>query len=371
MYLFPKQRNMTISGSTNNSNHQPLSCLTIDVEDWYHILNSPVTPSIECWSSLESRVERNLEELLTLLDSCSVKATFFWLGWMAEHHKHLVRKCQDAGHEIASHGYGHVLAYKVGKKAFQQDITITKDILEDITGEPVRGFRAAGFGITEKTPWAFDVIKKSGYQYDSSIFPAPRGHGGMPDSPLGLYFIETRNGHLLEIPMSIVSIFHHRTTFFGGGYLRLANIPLIKWGIDKLQSANQPLIVYVHPREIDPGHPHLPLTLLRRFKCYVKMKSTLPKLKWLCTNYSFCTMLEMVENYVRSFYLESKMIPVVHFRGIHTSEPSSSLERLSNPANSKAFRGRLLLVEKAMANFLNTSGLAHSKQSMNKVTGKP
>jgi len=346
---------MTISGSTNNSKHKLLSCLTIDVEDWFHILNSPVTPSIECWPNLESRVEKNIDKLLELLDSFSVKVTFFWLGWLAERHKDLVRKCNNAGHEIASHGYAHILAYKAGEKAFKYDIIRAKVILEDIIGEPVRGFRAPGFGITKNTPWAFDVIAKSGYQYDSSVFPASRGHGGMPDSPLGLYFIETRNGHLLEIPMSIVSIFHHRTSLFGGGYLRLANKLMIKWGIDKLQSANQPLIVYVHPREIDPGHPHLPLTLLRRFKCYVNLKSTLPKLKWLCTNYSFCTMLEMVENYVRSFYLESKMLPIVHFRNVHTGEPSPALEEHLHPVNREACRNKLLVLEKSMASFLNTS----------------
>lgn len=343
-----------MSALKNQLNGKLLSCLTIDVEDWFHILDSPAVPSIERWSSLESRIERNLEEMLTLLDSFSVKVTLFWLGWVAERHKGLVRKCQNAGHEIASHGYGHVLAYEVGADAFRRDITRAKIILEDITGEPVRGFRAPGFGITKKVAWAFDVIKDSGYQYDSSVFPASRGHGGMSASLLGLYFIATASGHLLEIPMSVVEIFGRRASLFGGGYLRLANKQMIKWGINKLQAAGQPLIVYVHPREIDPDHPRLPLTLLRQFKCYVNLKSALPKLKWLCKNYSSCTMLEMVENYVRSFYLESKTIPVVRLRGGKAaSEPSPTREGQTAPANREAFRSRLLLVEKAMADFLS------------------
>jgi len=312
----------------SHPNGKLLSCLTVDVEDWFHMLDSPAVPGIECWSSLESRVERNLDKLLALLDSHSVKVTFFWLGWVAERNRSLVRRCRDAGHEIASHGYAHVLAYEVGEKTFRQDITRAKVILEEIIGEPVRGFRAPGFGITKKTPWAFDVIDESGYQYDSSVFPASREHGGISDSPLGLYFIETRNGHLLEIPMSIVKIFGRRTSLFGGGYMRLANKLIIKWGIEKLRASEQPLIVYVHPREVDPDHPRLPLTLLRQFKCYVNLKSTLPKLKWLCTDYSFRTMLEMVENYVRSFYLESKTIPVIRLRTtLATSDLSSPLRK--------------------------------------------
>ena len=338
----------------NQSNSKLLSCLTVDVEDWFHILDSPTVPGIKHWPSLESRIERNLKELLAVLDNFSVKVTFFWLGWLAERHKDLVCMCRDAGHEIASHGYAHVLAYQVGPNAFRDDITRAKNILENIIGDQIRGFRAPGFSITEKAPWAFEVIKELGYQYDSSVFPAPRGHGGIVNSPLEPYFIETLSGHLLEIPMSIIEIFGRRTSLFGGGYLRLANKLMIKWGIDKLQTAGRPLIIYIHPREIDPAHPHLPLSLLKQFKCYVNLSSTLPKLKWLCKNYSMLTMLEMVENYIRSFYLGRRMIPVVHLQN------NEATDRLLPETDHEMFRRKLLLVERAMANFLGPSSPASS-----------
>jgi len=329
------------------------SCLTIDVEDWFHILDSPATPSITRWPSLESRIERNLDILLAMLDSFSVKVTFFWLGWLAERHPSLVRVCHDAGHEIASHGYAHVLAYEVGPPAFQQDITRARLLLEDMTGEPIRGFRAPGFGVTSKAPWAFDVIKEAGYQYDSSVFPASRAHGGIPGSLLGLHFVETRNGHLLEIPMSIVELFGRRTSLFGGGYMRLASKRLIKWGINRLQAAQQPLIIYVHPREIDPEQPRLPLGPLRRFKYYVNVNSTLPKLKWLCESYRFYTLLEMVEDYIRSFYLQSRTIPVMRLAGRGATGASApTAQDQANRAPHEVFRSNILLVESAMADFL-------------------
>lgn len=339
--------------SENRANGKLLSCMTIDVEDWFHILDSPAVPGIEHWPSLESRIEKNLNELLAVLDSFSVKVTFFWLGWLAARHKNLVRICRDAGHEIASHGYGHVLAYEVGKDAFRKDIVRAKEILEDIIGDQVRGFRAPGFGITTKAPWAFDIIKETGHQYDSSVFPASRGHGGIADSPLGPYFIETSTGHLLEIPMSIIEIFGHRTTFFGGGYLRLASKLMIKWGIDRLKTSGQPLIVYVHPREIDPDQPHLPLSYFRQFKSYVNLSSTLPKLKWLCGNYHFLTMLEMVKNYIRSFYSTNRIIPVMRL-------PVSKAHNSTSPAEDApidiedhiSYRRKFLQVERAMADFL-------------------
>jgi len=311
-------------GFRNPSDYKASLCLTVDVEDWFHILGSPVVPGIECWSGLESRLERNLDKLFTLFDSCSAKCTFFWLGWLAERHKELVRRCQMEGHEVACHGYAHVLAYEVGEQAFREDIRQCKAIIEDIIAEPVRGFRAPGFSITNQSLWAFDVIKECGYQYDTSIFPAPRGHGGMPEAILGPHFIETRYGPLLEIPSSVVKIFGRRTSFFGGGYLRLATKPMIAWGLNKLQAASQPLVVYVHPREIDPHHPRLPLSLKRRFKCYVRLKSTWPKLEWLCRDYRLCSMLQMAENFIRSSYYEARTVQVVKLKGRNSDkEPMS------------------------------------------------
>jgi len=286
------------------ANGKPYSCFTVDVEDWFHILDSDAVTNIECWSSLESRVEKNLDKLLNLLDSFSVKVTFFWLGWLAERRRDLVRQCQNAGHEIASHSYGHILAYKVGQKAFTEDICKAKAVLENIIGEKVAGFRAAGFSTKDNTQWTFEEIRAAGYIYDSSVFPANRGHGGMPQSPLGPHIVKTKSGDLVELPQSMVELAGRRISFFGGGYLRLSPKWLIKWGIKKLHNAGRPLIVYVHPREIDPNHPQLPLPLSRRFKCYVNLKSTLPKLEWLCHNYTFCTMRE-----IASCYMTSPVVP--------------------------------------------------------------
>lgn len=280
-----------------------INTISIDVEDWFHILDSCAVPKIEQWDGLESRIEANLAKMLAVLEENNVRATLFWLGWAAERHKSLVRKCHNSGHEVASHGYAHVLAYKVDFKAFKDDLLKSKKMLEDIIGAPVCGLRAPGFGIKNDTKWAFDVIKEAGFQYDSSIFPSTRGHGGMPDSQLGPYIIETQNGPLIEVPMSAVEVIGKRLNLFGGGYLRIAPKWLIQCGIKKLHKAGHPLIVYVHPREIDPDHPRLPLSVIRRFKCYVNLKSTMPKLQWLCREYKFCTMRELVAEFNNNLQL--------------------------------------------------------------------
>jgi len=267
----------------------------IDVEEWYHILDSGMTPPIDKWPELESRLECPLDEILEVLERHSVKSTMFWLGWAADKYPALVRRCVKAGHEIASHGYGHVFAYQVGHKGFYEDILRGKKVLEDIVGEKVIGFRAPGFGIKDGMSWAFEVIKEVGYEYDSSVFPGHRGHGGMLKSHLEPYLIRTAYGPLPELGISMVEFMGRRFCLFGGGYLRLSPKWIIHMGIKYLHSNGRPLIVYVHPREVDPEHPRLPLSLFRRFKSYVNLKSTLPKLEWLCSTFKFITMRELAE----------------------------------------------------------------------------
>ena len=261
--------------------------LTVDVEDWFHILDDPAVPAFNQWAGLESRLARNMDLLLALLDEYKVKATMFWLGWAAEKYPDILSCCAKEGHEIASHGYAHVLAYEAGRENFREDIRHGKKVLENITGKEVLGFRAAGFGTTADTPWLFEEIRAAGYVYDSSVFPAKRGHGGIVDFKREPHEMDTPAGSLLEIPQSVVEVCGRRVSFFGGGYLRISPISFIKWGISKLQKAGRPAVIYIHPREVDPEHPRLPLKVHRRFKSYVNLRSTVPKLHWLCENYSF------------------------------------------------------------------------------------
>jgi len=272
------------------NNGRILNAFSCELEDWFHILGSDRVPTIDQWDGLTLRVEQNTEKLLDLFEETGVRATFFCLGWIAEKVPHLVQRCQRAGHEIGSHGYGHVLAYQVGRKAFRQDILRAKGILEDLTGAEVTGFRSPGFSVKEDNQWLFDIVAGAGFRYDASVFPAHHGHGGLRIAPAGPYVIETSHGPLVEIPASTVKVLGHRVCLFGGGYLRLAPLPLIRWGVRRLHRCGQPLVLYVHPREIDPAHPRLPLTPWRRFKCYTHLHTTMPKLRWLCEHYRFTTM---------------------------------------------------------------------------------
>ena len=272
-----------------------LNSFTCELEDWFHILSSDKVPRQDDWPKLTLCAERSIERLLQLLEETDTRATFFCLGWMAERLPNLVRTCRQSGHEIGSHGYAHVLAYEVGPKAFKEDVVRSKKILEVITGDEVVGFRSAGFSVRNNNRWVFDIVAEAGFKYDASVFPTRHSHGGLTNANPWPYIISTKYGRLIEIPASTIKVLNWRFCLFGGGYLRISPLWAIKWGVKRLRIEEQPLISYVHPREIDPDHPRMPLGSWRNFKSYVNLQSTMKKLKWLCENTKFTTMRAVAE----------------------------------------------------------------------------
>lgn len=267
---------------------------SIDVEDWFHILDLPSTPNLEEWDSLPSHVERNFLKLLDVLSERNVRVTCFFLGWVANRFPRLVREARGRGHEIASHGYAHRLVYKMTPQEFFKDIADSKRTLEDILGNSIQGYRTSGFSVTEETPWFFEKIARAGYEYDSSVFPAARAHGGLKSSKYAPYRIHTSEGDLLEFPITVKPVLGKPLCFFGGGYLRLFPYPLVKMMTQRVLAEGRPAVFYVHPREIDPRHPRLPMTFARRFKSYVNLRTTEEKIRRLATDFDLITFQKFI-----------------------------------------------------------------------------
>jgi polysaccharide deacetylase family protein (PEP-CTERM system associated) len=272
-----------------------MKCIfTIDVEDWYHILDTDQAPPMSDWGKMPSRVERNFGLLLDMLAAADVRATCFFLGWIARRYPQLVKSAQAAGHDIASHGFGHRLAYEMSDMEFLDDAVLSKKTLEDISGQSVAGFRAAGFSLTEKTPWFYETLARAGYSYDSSLFPAARAHGGMRDERIEPHRITAHYGDIFECPVSVAQVLGKRVSCFGGGYLRLYPYTVIHTLAKRVLKKNRPVIFYLHPRDIDPDQPRLPLGLSRRFKSYVNLRTTAAKVEKLLQQFEWTTMAEYV-----------------------------------------------------------------------------
>ena len=267
-----------------------LDCIfSIDVEDWFHILDLASTPELEKWDALPSHVERDFMHLLDILDENQVRITCFFLGWIGRKFPHLVQEAVKRGHEVASHGYAHRLVFRMTRDEFFRDALDSRKILEDSSGAHVCGYRSSGFSVTESTPWVYEGIAQAGYEYDSSVFPAARAHGGMDTPRLAPYRIVGDGWTLTEFPITVANLLGKKTCFFGGGYLRLFPYPIIHMMAEKVLRDDRPVIFYVHPREIEPGHPRLQMNMVRRFKSYYNLTSTEPKVRRILHDFKFTT----------------------------------------------------------------------------------
>ena len=256
------------------------NALTIDVEDYYMVSAFADVVKFEDWHRYESRVEKNTCRLLDLLEEYDVKATFFILGWVAERHPALVQRISAAGHEIASHGYNHRLVYDLTADEFREDVRKAKNVLEDIVGAPVIGYRATSYSVVKKTLWALDILIEAGFLYDSSIFPIHHDRYGFPEADRFPYTVKTRGGEIVEFPPSTYSLLGMNIPVAGGGYFRLFPLPITKAAIKWInRKEKKAVLLYVHPWEIDVDQPRLKGGRLSEFRHYINLHTTLPKLR--------------------------------------------------------------------------------------------
>jgi len=267
-----------------------MKCMfSVDVEDWFHILGATSAPPISEWSSLPQGVRKNFMKILDILSRKQVRATCFFLGWVAEKYPDLVREAIGRGHEVASHGYGHRLVYEMTADQFAEDARRSKRAIEDIAGGPITGYRAPGFSATRATPWFYSKLIEAGYLYDSSVFPARREHGGLKTGNYAPYWITGNSGRLLEIPITVAEVLGQPVCFFGGGYLRLFPYAVVKRMALKVLKEGRPVVFYIHPRDIDPSQPRLPMGVWKRFKSYVNLGTTADKVSRILDQLEFTT----------------------------------------------------------------------------------
>jgi polysaccharide deacetylase family protein (PEP-CTERM system associated) len=272
-----------------------VNAMTVDVEDYFQVSAFDAVVPRSAWGSMESRVVRNTERLLTLLAEAGARGTFFVLGWVAERQPALVRAIAAAGHEIASHGYGHRLVYDLEPAAFREDVRRSKDLLESAAGTAVHGYRAPSYSVTTRSLWALDVLIEEGFRYDASIFPIHHDRYGIPDSPRHPYRVTRTAGEILEAPGSTVRLGRLNLPVAGGGYFRILPYWWTRWGIARLNAQEQrPAIFYIHPWEIDPGQPRIAAGRVSRFRHYCNLARAEERLRRLLADFRFAPMRDVL-----------------------------------------------------------------------------
>lgn len=264
------------------------NAFTVDVEDYFQV--SALAPYIprQQWDNIPCRIERNVERILDLLNERGAHATFFTLGWIAERYPVLVRRIVEQGHELASHGYGHLRASEQTPDNFRDDISRSKKLLEDIGGVAVQGYRAPSFSIGANNLWALDLLQDAGYRYSSSIYPIQHDHYGMPEAPRFAFRPRGESG-LLELPVTTVNVFGRNYPAGGGGYFRMLPYPMSRWCLNRVnRQDSQPCMFYFHPWEIDAEQPRQSgINFKTRFRHYVNLSRMEGKIRALLRDFEW------------------------------------------------------------------------------------
>jgi len=293
-----------------------LNAITIDVEDYFHVTAFERYIDPAQWDNYPLRVVDNTRRILDLLDQFSVKGTFFVLGWIARRCPALVQEIDSRGHEIACHGYGHQLIYRMTPAEFRSDVRRAKDLLENICGKAVLGYRAPSYSVITETLWALDILIEEGFLFDSSIFPIRHDIYGMPDAERFPHQIRRSRGIIREFPLSTlnVNIADHtlRIPVAGGGYLRLLPAWFVAKAISRINRfERRPAILYVHPWETDPDQPRIKACLRSRFRHYLNLDTTMPKLRYLLEHLRFAPVTNVL-NRELSLSAPAEQLPADH-----------------------------------------------------------
>jgi len=249
--------------------------LTIDLEDWHQLFHRRLTGEVV---QPTKAVVDATHRLLDLLDEAGVRATFFVLGNVAEAHPDLVREVARRGHELGSHTHSHELIFRMEPDAFKADVERSLAGLQDLTGQPVLGFRAPEFSVSHLRHWCFEVLAELGFRYDSSVFPLPHARYGIPEAPRRPFEIATPSGTIQEYPLATWDVGRSRLPVAGGSYFRLLPGGLLQRALKDIDAGGRPAVLYFHPYEFHRGWLNPPWPGWRRSLRASNLKFTLSRI---------------------------------------------------------------------------------------------
>ena len=275
-----------------SNNMHVTNALSVDVEDYFQTEAMAGVAPRNSWPSFPSHVEANTRALFELFARYNVRATFFFLGWIAERCPALVREAHELGHEVGCHSYWHRPVFRLTPAEFREDTRRAKEVIEAASGASVAGYRAPCFSINSTTPWAYQILEELRFQYDSSVNPVHHplyGNHAAPREPFRI------SQGLQEFPVATWRILGQNIPVAGGAYLRVLPYWLVKTGLRAINDdEHRPAVVYLHPWEIDDGQPRLQASWPSRVRQYTGLSKMKPKLERLLQQFKFGTIYDSV-----------------------------------------------------------------------------
>ena len=245
-----------------------LGILSVDLEDWFHLPDNRPAPPRSDWPGLDSRAERITARLLDLFAETGVRATFFVVGWVAWRNPQIVGLIADAGHEVACHSFWHAPVSAHNRSSFVADLRACKSILEDLSAQPVKGYRAPGGIRARGDAWAFEVLVTHGLTYDASLRCYAPSRRELESPFKGPHLVQCPSGLLVELPFSTTGIGRMRMRFADGRSLRFLPARAIRAMARAERARGRPIHLHLRPRDFDPRQPRLKLSPFGRLKHY-------------------------------------------------------------------------------------------------------
>jgi polysaccharide deacetylase family protein (PEP-CTERM system associated) len=260
--------------------------MSVDVEEWFQVGAFEEVIHKADWGLLQTRVEANTDAVLALFAERDTKATFFTLGWVAYRYPALIRRIVDAGHEVASHGWGHQRVFTMTPDVFRADLARARTAIEDAAGTKVKGYRAPSFSIDQRTPWAHVELAEAGYDYSSSVAPVKHDHYGWLNTPR-YGFKPLADSALIEVPVTVAK-FGERKLATGGGFFRLLPSAITDFAVRQVNREDRPAMFYFHPWEIDPAQPRVSQAPMRsKIRHYSRLGTMAVKLRGLLDRHAW------------------------------------------------------------------------------------
>ncbi len=270
---------------------------TVDVEEYFHVSSMEPHIPVSEWAGKASRLQPVMDQILGLLSDHDARGTFFVLGWVARRHPDLVKRIAAAGHEVASHGMMHRRVTTLTPDEFRADVRSARELLEDIVGGPVIGYRAPSFSIVADRLWALEILVEEGHRYDSSLFPIRRKGYGLAGGARDPHWLTTPAGDLLEFPPTTLRVGGLNLPAAGGAYFRLFPLALFTRAFREAERRARPGTFYIHPWEFDPDQPRVPgIPLTTRLRHYGGLRHTHSRMRRMFGEFRFGTIRRTFES---------------------------------------------------------------------------
>ncbi|MFO8183766.1 MAG: glycosyltransferase [Candidatus Aegiribacteria sp.] len=268
--------------------------ISFDVEEWFQTCAARKWYPCESWSGMNKRVNTILDTILEILEQHDSKATFFFLGWIAEHHPDLMVRVAEKGHEVAYHGYNHLELSSLTREEFSRNLDRFEKLVESVSIPMPVGFRAPSFSMKKGTVWAVDEIVSRGFEYDSSVYPMFKMRYGIPDAPQKPFLLRGLESSILELPLASLKLAGIKVPVAGGAYLRFYPGYVHRLMLKMVSCAGATPVLYFHPWEIDDHNVSSSMSIFQRVRQHHNSgRNTIAKLRRILRKYRGVALREL------------------------------------------------------------------------------